>query len=437
MATLQELRKTKFDELAKAHKYVQDVVTEHGEGKADKLAGDHLIDFKNGVGAFDALHTEYDNIVKMIRAEATEHQIAAEMVDEATKVDKYDLTGKFLELETRFSQGQKGMIHLPMPKIAREGKIGNAVRYAAEGVPEWKYAYSNKAEEYALLGISTANIAAALPRTMADVVGLILNNSPILGYARVFQTPTGHTMKIPMVAGHGSVVLHGEGAPITPTDVTFAAPPQLDAYEAAQLVTDVSKQYLRDFPGGEGLILEALAEGMGQYIDEWLVDGTGANQPEGLLAGIGSTNANNVTTAANDKYGYVDIVKVVTRLKAKYTNRPSCVWITPNTGIEQFLLVRDDDNRPLFNLNMQDAIPMRMFNYPVLRDDNMAAFAAGSSTTIFGSLDEFWVRMVGGLEIASSSDYQFNKGTMAYRSLQSLDSVVVRKEGLLILITAS
>lgn len=445
--TLQELRKTRYEELAKSHKFAQDIVGQNAG--SHELEGDDLSNFKNAMDAFDVLDRELAGIDRMIRAEAEEKALMADMDAEKGKANapKMDLDAEFLKLENAYAQGRKGIIHTPTPTVGKaEGKVLNTVQYTDEGKPDWKFAYGvGGKEEYANLQLQPAvggqpNIVSALPRTMTSLVQAVIDQSPILQRARVFQTPNGHTIRIPLVDEHGDADAHREGAAISESDISFKTPLQLDYYEAGRLLTNVSKTFLRDFPEGRGLITTALAESLGRFLNNWYLNGTGvagaAGQPEGLLIGANHV-ANNLrgVLASKTAITYEELVKIVTTPKAAYTNRPSCVMYGSIRFMEQLMLIRDNDQRPLFTLNMQDSAPYRIFGFPFVRDDTLAGEFAASSATgttvgIFGPLDELWVRMVGGMEFASSDDYQFNQGTMAYRILQTTDSIVVREDAL-------
>jgi len=68
--------------------------------------------------------------------------------------------------------------------------------------------------------------------------------------------------------------------------------------------------------------------------------------------------------------------------------------------------------------------PDQFAGFDVIENPNIAAPAATAISVLFGHMPSYKVRMAGGLAVASSSDYAFNKDTVTYRFSMRVDGKI-------------
>jgi HK97 family phage major capsid protein len=128
-----------------------------------------------------------------------------------------------------------------------------------------------------------------------------------------------------------------------------------------------------------------LARGIGSY----LVTGTGASQPSGLLTGASFSN---VICQGDSHTGAplsaTDIFAIYFSLNRVYRAAPKCAWVMADATYQEVRKLQDANYRPL--LQMRDDTETLM-GKPVLISPSMPT-GAGSNGIVFGDLSHFNVR---------------------------------------------
>jgi HK97 family phage major capsid protein len=65
--------------------------------------------------------------------------------------------------------------------------------------------------------------------------------------------------------------------------------------------------------------------------------------------------------------------------------------------------------------------PDQFAGFDVVENPNIAAPGLDAKSVLFGHMPSYKVRMAGGLQVASSSDYAFNTDTVTYRFTMRVD----------------
>jgi HK97 family phage major capsid protein len=81
--------------------------------------------------------------------------------------------------------------------------------------------------------------------------------------------------------------------------------------------------------------------------------------------------------------------------------------------------LRDGDGTYLYQVNVGQ--PDTFAGYSVIENPAMAAVATGAKSVLFGHMPSFKVRVAGGIQVATSTDYAFNTDTTTFRVMMRVD----------------
>jgi HK97 family phage major capsid protein len=99
---------------------------------------------------------------------------------------------------------------------------------------------------------------------------------------------------------------------------------------------------------------------------------------------------------------------------------PSVKYMANGSTIGKLRTLKSDDGAYLYQVNVGQ--PDSFAGYEVVENPHMASLGtAGELALAFGHLPSYKVRIAGGMQVASSSDYAFNKDIVTYRFLMRID----------------
>ena len=81
--------------------------------------------------------------------------------------------------------------------------------------------------------------------------------------------------------------------------------------------------------------------------------------------------------------------------------------------------LRDGDGTYLYNVNVGQ--PDTFAGYNVIENPGMAAVATSGKSVLFGHMPSYQVRVAGGVQVATSTDYAFNTDSTVFRVLMRVD----------------
>lgn len=186
----------------------------------------------------------------------------------------------------------------------------------------------------------------------------------------------------------------------------------LSAYKLIKTIeigADVSAMSIDAF---ESYIVNALAKKMNKAIENAIINGTGTNQPTGLLASGQITNTGTFTKA---KMKYGDLMAIIGALPTEYHNNacfvmPRVLFFNDVAGIET------TTGAPAIVMDPQSPAKFNVLGYPVIIDDCMAA-----DTIIFGDMSYYALNWAKPIEIKSDDSVAFRTGSTVYRAMALAD----------------
>jgi HK97 family phage major capsid protein len=242
---------------------------------------------------------------------------------------------------------------------------------------------------------------------------------PQLEVSERFNTTSGEDLTLPTLTAYSSAVLSAAGAAMTESEPTYASI-TLGAYKYGLLIA-VASELVND----AGFDLEAhlanqAGNGLGTAVNSALTIGDGSSKPEGVVVGAaaGVTGAGSVAGAFTAD-NLIDLAYVGDGLIRKL---PGTAYMASGAAIGALRKLQDGNNQYLYQVGVGQ--PDSFAGFDVIENPDIADPAADAISVLFGHLPSYKVRMAGGLAVASSADYAFNKDTVTYRFSMRVDGKI-------------
>lgn len=217
-----------------------------------------------------------------------------------------------------------------------------------------------------------------------------LRNAPVT----VISTAGGGDLPIPADDDTGNVgELLSENSQAATQDVVFSQK-ILKAYVWSSKIVRVSFQLLQDSAFNMDAFLgKKLGERIGRSQAQFWIDGTGTNQPEGILTGVATTNAANATTLVYD-----DFINLEHAVDVAYRTAPGTGYLISDSALKATRLIKDGDLRPLWMpmaaAGFEGGFPATINGFGYTVDVNLPIVEALSTPIVFGDLSNYWIRDV-------------------------------------------
>ena len=262
--------------------------------------------------------------------------------------------------------------------------------------------------------------ANTVPKSFYDQVFDVARAAgPMLETSEILQTTTGSDLTIPTLTAYSAMTLKGAGAALDDVAPTYSSI-TLNAYKyggiiqaASELVTDAG------FDLGSHLATQA-GNGIGYAVNAALTTGSGSSQPNGIVTAsaegiVGATSVAGAFTADN----LIDLIYSVDSA----TRRKASMGLMANTAsIGAMRKLKDTAGNYLYGISQVGPGGQDTFaGFNVFENPHIADTAIDAKSVIAGSLDSYKVRLAGGLDVASSTDFAFQNDLTTWRFTIRLD----------------
>ena len=246
-----------------------------------------------------------------------------------------------------------------------------------------------------------------------DVARLV---GPMLDVGQRFNTSSGEDITYPTLTAYSTATLKGAGAALAESEPTYASI-TLGAYKYGLLIP-VANELITDagFDITSHLAQQA-GNGLGYAVNAALTTGDGSAKPQGIVtaAGSGITGGNGVVgvpTADN-------LIDLQYTLDGAARRLPGVAYMAAGTTIGAMRKLKDTAGNYLYGVNIGQ--PDTFAGHSVIENPGMAATGLGSLSVLFGHLPSYLVRTVGGIQVATSTDYAFNQDVTTFRVMMRVD----------------
>jgi HK97 family phage major capsid protein len=246
-----------------------------------------------------------------------------------------------------------------------------------------------------------------------DVARLV---GPMLDVGQRINTTSGEDITIPTLTAYSTATLKGAGVAIDESEPTYSSI-TLQAYKYALLIP-VSNELIAD--AGFDIsahLAEQAGNGLGFAVNNVLTNGTGSDQPNGVVtaAGSGITGGTGVAGA----FTADNLIDLQYTLDGAARRLPGVAYMATGQAIGAMRKLKDTAGNYLYTVNVGQ--PDNFAGYSVIENPAMASVGTGAKSVLFGHLPSYKVRVAGGIQVATSTDYAFNKDETTFRVLMRVD----------------
>jgi len=245
-----------------------------------------------------------------------------------------------------------------------------------------------------------------------DVARLV---GPMWDESEMIQTTSGEDLTIPTLTGYSTASLKAEGSALDASDATYSSI-TLGAYKYGFLI-QVSRELVNDAGFNiEAHLAQQAGNAIGYSTNAALTTGDGSDKPNGIITAAST----GVTGTATDYIFTADeLISLQYTLDGAARRLPGVKYMANGSTIGKMRTLKDDAGNYLYQVNVGQ--PDSFAGYEVVENPHMASTGTAALAVAFGHLPSYKVRMVGGVDVASSQDYAFNQDLVTYRFLVRLD----------------
>ena len=246
-----------------------------------------------------------------------------------------------------------------------------------------------------------------------DVARLV---GPMLDVGQRINTASGEDITIPTLTAYSTATLKAAGSALAESEPTYSSI-TLGAYKYGLLIP-VANELITD--AGFDIsshLAEQAGNGLGFAVNSALTTGDGSDKPRGVVtaAGSGVTGGTGVTggfTADN-------LIDLQYSLDGAARRLPGVAYMAAGATIGAMRKLKDDAGNYLYQVNVGQ--PDSFAGYSVVENPAMGAIGTASKSVLFGHMPSFKVRVAGGIQVATSTDYAFNTDTTTFRVMMRVD----------------
>lgn len=206
---------------------------------------------------------------------------------------------------------------------------------------------------------------------------------------------TGASMTIPAFYNTDDPAIYAQNGTIAETNLSGDFGKILLVPEEIKLLWGAPRSWLEDTPSKIASILaENFAYRFALKEEYYFLNGTGVNQPKGLLQTTGF-DAHDVETTTSDTIIADDLVDIPLMLEPQY--RRNAVWIVPTGTMQQIVKLRtreagDSTGNFLWQPSFSATLPNTMLGYPIIECPQFAEPTVdGDPLLMFGDLRTYFI----------------------------------------------
>ena len=307
------------------------------------------------------------------------------------------------ERKVEASAAAKGFI----PSVSEERSASEILRAVATG--------EERSHEFARRTLSPS--ANTVPKSFYDEVFDVARLAgPMLEVSDVINTTSGEDLTIPTLTAYSTAALTAAAGTIGASDPTYSAI-TLGAYKygfliqaANELVTDAGFDLASHLANQAG-------NAIGYAVNAALTTGTGSSQPNGIAtaAGAGITGG----TGVDGGFTADNLIDLAYSVDGATRRKASAGFMANGATIGAMRKLKDTAGNYLYQVGV--GYPDTFAGFSVIENPHVADIAVDADSVLFGSIDSYKVRVAGGLQVASSTDYAFNTDLTTWRFLIRLD----------------
>jgi len=266
-------------------------------------------------------------------------------------------------------------------------------------------------------------------RGFADEVFMAAKSvGPILETSQVFNTSEGNDIVYPVMNAYSTPALRAEGSALPSSDASFTNI-TLGAFKYGVLVP-VSNELLTDSTLNiQSIIAEQAGIALGALLNAEHTTGDGSGNPNGIVTAATQGVVGAGTTPTAD-----ELIELVFSVGQGYRQRGSGFMVS-TTAMQSIRSLKDNDGRYLYDVRVGEVD--QFMGFPVFENVDMAATGNDAKSIIYGNLENYKVRLAGGIQISQSSDFRFDDDVTVFRAIARADGDLANTDSVKYFIGAS
>jgi HK97 family phage major capsid protein len=308
------------------------------------------------------------------------------------------------ERKVEASAAAKGFV----PAVSEERSASDIFRALATG-EERNYEFTRAA-----LVPSTNTVPKSFYDQVFDVARLV---GPMLEVPEIINTTSGEDLTIPTLTAYSTATLKAAGSALASSEPTYSSI-TLGAYKYGFLI-QAANELVADagFDLASHLAQQA-GNGIGYAVNDVLTTGDGSSKPQGLVTAAGS----GVTGGTGVSGGFTadNLIDLAYSVDGAVRRMPGAAFMANGASIGAMRKLKDTAGNYLYQVGV--GYPDTFAGFRVVENPHVADIATEAKSVVFGDLSSFKVRVAGGIQVASSTDYAFNTDLTTWRFLIRLDS---------------
>lgn len=267
------------------------------------------------------------------------------------------------------------------------------------------------------VGTDTAGGHTTAPGFVSNLEAALLQFGGVRQVANVIRTATGSALDWPTVNDtSNSGALLAENTQDSEQDVTFGNL-TLNAYKYTSKIVRVSAELMQDSIFDMGSTIGALVgERLGRIQNTHATTGTGSSQPNGIVtaATLGKTTAG-ATAITMD-----ELLDLQASVDPAY--RVNGTWMMNDATRNYVRKLKSSDSNYHWQPSAIAGDPDRLFNNPVVINQDMASIATSAKTVLFGDVSKYLIREVLGVTLIRMDERYADYGQVAFVAITRFDS---------------
>ena len=307
------------------------------------------------------------------------------------------------ERKVEASAAAKGFV----PAVNEERSASDIFRSLAMG-EERNYEFTRAA-----LVPSTNTVPKSFYDQVFDVARLV---GPMLEVPEIINTTSGEDLTIPTLTAYSTATLKAAGSALASSEPTYSSI-TLGAYKYGFLI-QAANELVADagFDLASHLAQQA-GNGIGYAVNDVLTTGDGSSKPQGLVTAAGS----GVTGGTGVSGGFTadNLIDLAYSVDGAVRRMPGAAFMANGASIGAMRKLKDTAGNYLYQVGV--GYPDTFAGFRVVENPHVADIATAAKSVVFGDLSSYKVRVAGGIQVASSTDYAFNTDLTTWRFLIRLD----------------
>lgn len=297
----------------------------------------------------------------------------------------------------------------PIENNEEENTMPNNRTFAVDSA-EYREAFLLRLQGHELTAEQRTAVTAtaAIPTQTLNQVFRYVEESPILSRIDLTNIPGNVVLPVEDSVADASWVAMATASTDSADKITSIALGAHKLIKTVEITAEIEAMAIDAF---ESWLVAKLGEKMQKALDNAVFNGTGTNQPTGILKTIATATGS--FTKAKAKYS--DLVAIIAALpsgpaKNAVFAMPRKLFFTDVIGIE------DQQGRPVVHADVESPAKYNVLGYHVILDDNIP-----NDNILFGDFKAYKMNVAKAPVISSDDSVGFRTGSRVYRSLALAD----------------